>query len=407
LDNERFNSEPLSECADSYEECVKKIRLKYGLGYQIIQRSEVPVSGFLGILKRRKWQVRYVVLPKEEKKASYMPSNSNKNLDFKSEQQKILEENKTASGAQFKAIIDEVKALREEIVANSEMQQTEEHQNIQKIQNLLEKNEFTASYIRKLTDTLHKDCSLEQLEDFEYVQQKVINYIGDTIKIADIRPRSRPEIIVLVGPTGVGKTTTVAKMAANYVIPGEFNNGTPKEVRIITIDRYRIAAQEQIEKYGEYMEVPVATAKNEDELRKLLVLYSKGVDVVLIDTIGYSPKDYENIAKMRKVLNLSANNSKIYLTVTASTKSSDLREIIQQYEIFGYNSIIVTKLDETDCVGNIVSVLKEKNKSAAFFTIGQKVPKDLEKASPVGLLKRLLDFHVNREYIDSKFSIVE
>jgi flagellar biosynthesis protein FlhF len=406
LDNDRINPETLSECADSYDECVRKIRSKYGSDYQIIQRTEVPASGFWGIFKRPKWQVRYIVFP-TEKRSPYIGSNPIKKMDFQNEQQRILEENKTSSGAQMKAILDEMQALRQDLAANSEMQQTEEHPNIQKIQNLLEKNEFTASYIRKLTDTLRKGSSLEQLEDFEYVQQTAINYIGDTIKIADVRIHSHPEIVALVGPTGVGKTTTVAKMAANYVIPGRFNDGTPKEVRIITIDRYRIAAQEQIEKYGEYMEVPVATAKNEDELRKLLLMYAKGVDVVLIDTIGYSPKDYENIAKMRKVLNLSANNSKIYLTVTASTKSSDLREIIQQYETFGYNSVIVTKLDETDCIGNIISVLKEKDKSAAFFTIGQKVPNDLEKASPVGLLKRLLDFHVDREYVDSKFSIVE
>lgn len=405
MDLDRKNTETLLECADSLEECVREIRKKYGANYQIIQKTEVPAPGLFGIFKHPKWQVRYVVLP-DEKRSLYRTSNSANLPNFQNEQKKILEENKTSSASQMKVILDEMKALRQDIVMNSERQQSEEHPNIVKMENLLEKNEFTASYIRKLTDNLRKTSSLEQLDDFEYVQQKVIDFIGDKIKVSDSTPRLRPEIIVLVGPTGVGKTTTVAKLAANFAITGKFSNGKTKEVRIITIDRYRIAAKEQIEKYGEFMEVPVSTAKNEEELQKLLTLYSKGVDVVIIDTIGYSPKDYENIAKMRKVLNLNTNSSKIYLTVSASTKSSDLREIMQQYETFNYYSLIITKLDETDCVGNVISVLKEKDKSVAFFTTGQTVPIDLEQASPVGLLKRLSDFHVDRDYIDSKFSII-
>ncbi|HZK19101.1 MAG TPA: flagellar biosynthesis protein FlhF [Treponemataceae bacterium] len=406
MDLDQKRSDILTEYADTCDDCVSKIRSKYGANYQIIQKTQVPATGLFRVFKRPRWQVRYV-LQSTEAFNPYVPSNQLKSFDFKKEQEKILNQNKTSSTAQMKVILDEVQALRQEIESQAAMQQSEEHPNLLKMQNLLEKNEFTASYIRNLTDTLRKDSSLEQLGDFEFVQQSAIDYIGDTIKISDAPLRSRPQVIVLVGPTGVGKTTTVAKMAANFVLPNRLHNAPPKEVRIITIDRYRIAAQEQIEKYGEYMSVPVATAKNEEDLRRLLTMYSTGVDVVLIDTIGYSPKDYENIAKMRKVLNLSSDSSKIYLTVTASTKSSDLREIIQQYEIFGYSSLVITKLDETDCVGNVVSVLDEKNKAVAFFTTGQKVPSDLEKASPIGMLKRLSDFHVNREYIESKFSVIE
>ncbi|OJF77642.1 MAG: flagellar biosynthesis protein FlhF [Treponema sp. CETP13] len=409
--------EPLSETADTLEDCIKEIRRKYGLDFEIIQKTQVKPTGLFSAFKPPKWQVRYVVLP-QEKRNSHMRSNfssgaltagSNMNQisKFQAEQQRILEENKTSSSAQMKAVFDELKAMREEFQANTLIQQSEKHPNIIKIENLLEKNEFTASYIRKLTDTLRKESTLEQLDNFEYVEKTTIDYIGDTISVSDLRARSKPEIIVLVGPTGVGKTTTVAKLAANYVIPSDFNNHQSKEVRIITIDQYRIAAKQQIEKYGQVMNVPVSAANDADELHKIIKMYSSGVDVILIDTIGYSPKDYESIAKMRKVLNLNASFTKIYLTVMASTKASDLREIMRQYEIFGYSSLIITKLDETDCIGNVVSVLNEKNKSVAFYTTGQTVPRDFEKASPVGLIKRLTDFHVDREYIDSKFTVIE
>lgn len=202
----------------------------------------------------------------------------------------------------------------------------------------------------------------------------------------------------------MGKTTTVAKLAANLVFPSQLNNLQQKEVRIITIDRYRIAAKEQIEIYGNHMGVPVSSAESSEDLEKLMTMYGSSVDYILIDTIGFSPKDYENIAKMRKILDLHGADTEVFLTVSATTKSSDLREIMQQYEIFSYSSLIVTKLDETGCVGNIISVLSEKNKSVAYFTTGQKVPRDLEIANPIRLLTRLDDFKINRDRIEEKFS---
>ena len=94
----------------------------------------------------------------------------------------------------------------------------------------------------------------------------------------------------------------------------------------------------------------------------------------------------------------------VYLTLTAMTKLSDMRDILQQFEVFAYNSVIVTKLDETGCIGNLISVLDEKNKSIAYLTTGQSVPNDIEVASVVKLLMMLNGFKIDRNHIEEKFS---
>jgi flagellar biosynthesis protein FlhF len=153
------------------------------------------------------------------------------------------------------------------------------------------------------------------------------------------------------------------------------------------------------------MDVPVSVAESTEDIRKLISAYRNEVDVFLIDTIGYSPNDFENIGKMRKILEVSGISTDVYLAFTASTKASDIRDIIQHYELFDFNSVIVTKFDETSCVGNVISILQEKNKPVSFITTGQKVPRDIEKASVVRFLIQLTDFKIDRDRIDGKFSV--
>jgi flagellar biosynthesis protein FlhF len=127
------------------------------------------------------------------------------------------------------------------------------------------------------------------------------------------------------------------------------------------------------------------------------------LDVMLIDTIGYSPNDYEGIAKMRKILDVPGVKTEIYLAVSATTKTSDVQNILRNYEPFNYCSLIVTKCDETAHVGNIVSALAEKNKTVTYITNGQGVPKHLEEASPAFFLKKLTGFSVDISFVESLF----
>jgi flagellar biosynthesis protein FlhF len=234
----------------------------------------------------------------------------------------------------------------------------------------------------------------------------VVLWLGEKIAIyQEPEPKKKPRVIVLVGPTGVGKTTTIAKIANLY---GERSEDAWKHaVRFITLDAYRIGGTQQIEKFSEIMEFPVRTVENYDQLRQALALYRQEVDYVLVDTIGESPRSYEELGKMKAVLDACPSRTEVYLCVAASTKVSDIKEILTQFEPFKYKAVIITKLDETHRVGNVISALSEEGKSISFVTTGQGVPWDIERASIIHLLINLEGFVVDRNALTDHFRAKE
>ena len=183
----------------------------------------------------------------------------------------------------------------------------------------------------------------------------------------------------------MGKTTTIAKLAAMYGAVAD----PSYDVRILTIDSYRIGALQQIQKYGEIMNIPVSVVETRAEMQKQLSL-SRDADFIFVDTIGKSPRDYGRLAEVHDLVSSAAGE--VNLAVSATTKAADLKEIMRQFEPFGYSGVVVTKLDETGNVGNIISALYEMRKSVSFITDGQSVPQDLERARVDNLLKRMHGF---------------
>jgi len=150
------------------------------------------------------------------------------------------------------------------------------------------------------------------------------------------------------------------------------------------------------------MRIPVACVENFQEFKKYLALYHD-VDMVFVDTIGKSPRDFMKLAEMKELLEAADGCSHVHLAVSATTKAADLVEIMQQFEPFGYEAVVVTKLDETSRIGNIVSVFSEKQKSFSYLTDGQRVPQDIEEASVPKLLLRLQGIRVRRDHVEKKF----
>lgn len=384
-------------------ECYRKIQEVHSLNYQIVGKKDIKIKKGLffhvdGV------EVSYI-LCRPSYRTQLNPINSqslnSKKSNFEEERDKILEQAKYKPNPQMQEVLDIVKDMQEQIASSKNFTQ-EEHSTISKIETLLEENEFSASYIRRIVEKIRKNFPLDTLDDFDAVQKSVVEWICEGVSIQKPVYKSRPQIIVLVGPTGVGKTTTVAKLAARYAF-GKSGEEVKKNVRIITIDWFRIGAKEQIEIYGDTMQVPVSKAQNCDDINQIIDMYRNDEDYIIIDTTGYSPKDYENIAKMKKVLDVRNYSVETYLCMTASTKLSDMKDIMQQYEIFGYDSVIITKFDETSHIGNVVSGLSDKGKSLTYFTTGQKVPHYLEQASVSHLLMRLSGFNFDSKSLSRKF----
>lgn len=380
-----------TEQAYSHREALEKIRQKYGDQAKILTHRTIRIGGFLGLFAKEGVEITGYV-------ANELPKK--KVLDLEEEKKKILSAVQVAPktpDVSLKEVLKEVQAIKEKLEAPPS-RKLESHPTIQRIEELLKENDFTESYIRRLVERMKKEFSLEQLEDFDAVQDQVVEWIGESIRIYHEKDRITPIVFIVVGPTGVGKTTTIAKLAALYGVSA----ARPNKVRIITIDNYRIAAKEQIETYGNIMGIPVACAESYTDLKKFLALY-QDVDRIFIDTIGKSPRDFVKLAEMKELLEAASGRATIHLAVSATTKAADILEIMGQFEPFGYSSVIITKLDETSRVGSIISTLAERGKAVSYFTDGQRVPQDIELATPVRLLMRLQSFRVQREILEKKF----
>lgn len=282
----------------------------------------------------------------------------------------------------------------------------DEHETIMKIESLLEDNEFSWPYIEELKDKIRGEFKLEELDDEKLVMAQVVDWIGEDISIAPRFPgKKKPHVIIVVGPTGVGKTTTIAKMAAEIKMAAKDKERTPV-IHMITTDNIRVAAKEQIERYAEVMELNVDKVDSKEDLENLLGVYSgsrsKG-DFVFIDTSGFSPNDYDHISKLQEMLDVRNLKADIYLAVSATTKGKDLEKIFKNYEAFGFRSVIVTKCDETSTYGNVLSVLHEKRKSVSLITVGQEVLHKMRRADPVYFLRNLDGFDVDMGHLERKF----
>ena len=397
----RSDNEPQIITGKDFEDFKRKLLETYGHNYTILGKRPQFKPGFLGFGQKEYWEVRYSV--GAEQKLS--PQDS-----FQKNRDEILSKN-TASVTQTMQLASLDKKLEEyqksiekklsEIaeVANA----VEKPVSIKKIEDLLQDNEFTFSFINKITTRLCSELSLEELDDFDLVQSKVVDWIGESIKIAPKVMHKYPHVIILVGPTGVGKTTTIAKLAGTMILEAREENEVPPKIRMITIDHTRVGAEEQLRRYGDLLGTDVDKAESAEDVKKIFEAYKDQIDVLFIDTPGYSPNDSENIGKMRKMLEVKGIHPDVYLAFTASAKARDMISIIQNYEPFNFSSVIITKWDETSAIGNVISVLSEKGKTVSYITDGQQVPKKIERATVVKFLLNLNDFAINREYIDEKF----
>ncbi len=398
-----YSQKMLKVVADNEDACKKRIRELYGDNVKILTKKEFDIRGVLPFMKKKQCELSYMLVTPDFKRNFQGYTTAAPQLDLNEEKNKILEANKRFQDPQMKLLMDRFDELESKMGENVAPSTKDEHETITSIQTLLVNNDFTPDYIKKIVERIKKEFTLDDLDDFDIVQKTVVDWIGETITIADTSNISRPEIIVLVGPTGIGKTTTVAKLGAYF--SGVGNSDMPKDLEIlpVTIDNIRVGAKEQLEILGSAMGLYAEYADTAEDLHNLLAIKGVAKDVILIDTAGHSPKDYENLAKLRKKLELKGRKPRIFLTVSASTKANDLRIILKEFEVFGYDSIIVTKLDETDTVGSIISILDEKKKSVAYITNGQKISCNFSKANQVSFLINLLDFKIDRAHIDDKF----
>lgn len=230
--------------------------------------------------------------------------------------------------------------------------------------------------IRKIVDTLN---TLPLQSGSQSVKGRLCETLGRLIKFAGALKlkKNSPRIIALVGPTGVGKTTTTAKLAAMYAL----NKGN--KVALITMDIFRVGAVEQLKTYSRIMGIPLEVASTPKELEKAVEKHS-ACDLIFIDTAGRSHKDKEKLDEMKNFLE-DKIPMEVFLCLSATTKDRELEEILKRFRIFQISKVVFTKIDECESFGNMVNLLMKDNLQIAYFTTGQRVPEDIEIATPAKL----------------------
>ncbi len=269
----------------------------------------------------------------------------------------------------------------------------EGQQNIRVIEKILFANDFTRGYIKKIIEKINENLSSSQVDDFNFLKNQVLSWIDKTIKIKKedgFDFQKKPKIITLVGTAGVGKTTTLAKMIAYYLFDVSKQGRKNLDVQVITTDSYHIGAYIKLKKYCDHMGVSLSSASNSSQLNKLIKEYKNNTDIIFIDTSSQSSKTGKRFVELKEMFEvLDEDLSDIYLTLSASTKTVDLRNIIENYKDLKYSNAIITKLDETETVGNIISVLNEFKVPISFLTTGENVPQDLCVVGKSLLLEKL------------------
>jgi flagellar biosynthesis protein FlhF len=240
------------------------------------------------------------------------------------------------------------------------------------------------SIIGDIEHSLKRESNIDSI--LSAVYQKVILKLGEpkTITLQE----GRPKAVFFIGPTGVGKTTTIAKIASKFKLEEH------AKVAFITSDTYRIAAVEQLNTYASIISCPVSVVYSADELEDCLEEY-KDYDLILIDTAGRSHKAEEQMDELASLIERTKQKKDefdvdIYLTLSVTTKSKDIASIIEKYEDIKDWSIIFTKLDETSSLGNILNVRMLTDAPLSYTTSGQNVPNDIEIIDKQALAKQLL-----------------
>lgn len=281
-------------------------------------------------------------------------------VDFKEAKTPVtVKEDKTSE--ELIKEMQEMKGLITEMMSKSPEKTTRRT----KLQVKLEDCDINEKLVKKILNKVKTlDSSIEETERARLALEGSIN-------VANTKMEGK---VVLVGPTGVGKTTTIAKLA------GRLSLIEKKKVGLITIDTYRIGAVEQLRTYADIMNLPfkvVFTMKEMDSALKAM----KDCQVVLIDTTGRSSKNTMQISELRAFVE-KANTENIHLVVSSTTKNKDVTAIVEGYKQLNYNNVIITKLDETSTYGSILNILDAAKKPLSFITTGQNVPDDIKCVSP-------------------------
>lgn len=235
-------------------------------------------------------------------------------------------------------------------------------------------NEVHEDLAKAIVQTIYSQMPASDYKNKVAVENTLQALLKRMIKVAQPLDKARrhPYVVALVGPTGVGKTTTIAKLAANLKLYGNHKVG------LISADTYRIAAIEQLQTFANIANIPMTVTYSPEDMREAIRKFRQQ-DIILIDTVGRNPKNQEHLRMLQQFVEM-ANPDEVHLVLSLTTGFKTLLDIIRRFKIMRPNRLIFTKLDEAINTGNILNVLYKYQIPISYLTNGQVVPNDITAA---------------------------
>lgn len=400
--------------AKTEADAVEAAKKELGEGLVVMNVRQVKAKGLFSFLKARQVEVTVAleeekdmvrpvrkeaenrkILPEKTKGSAEVQNTIEQKLDSlqnflenqirksEKEQEPSAEPSADRKDLQKEASETENKDEKK-LSAEEEKKEAEQDKFIRLLYNTMIENEVAEKYANQIIADVEKTRTPNMPFDYilANIYQKVILKFGKSEGI--VAAENGPRVVFFIGPTGVGKTTTIAKLASNLAMEEK------KKVALLTADTYRIAAAEQLRTYAQILEVPFRVIYTREEFQGAVEDF-KECDYILVDTAGHSHRNEEQMADMKEYLDsVDASRAQVFLVLSATTKYADLIRIAQSYKEITDYQLIFTKLDETGTVGNLLNVKLYADTPIAYTTYGQNVPNDIERFNPQRTVKQLL-----------------
>ena len=391
-------------------EATENAKKELGNAVVIMNVKEVKPKGFLACLRGKQVEIT-VALEEEHEKYSALRKESApvRKVENSTKEKTVSEESKSIEEklenlqnllvnrlkAEEVTEVQSTVALKDK-ETSVEKEQTEDYavtdekedeylRFLKLLYNMMVDNEVDERYANQMIEGLDKAYKPGQTYDqlLANIYQRLILKFG---KSTGITPAAQgPKLVLFIGPTGVGKTTTIAKLASKFSLEQK------KKVALLTTDTYRIAAAEQLRTYANILQVPFRVIYTEEEMVATVKDFYQ-CDYIFVDTAGHSHQNKaqkESMAELVKCVDGIAQKE-LFLVLSATTKYKDLLSIADSYKEMGNYKLIFTKLDETTALGNLLNLKLYTGASLSYVTYGQNVPDDIEKFNPQKTVKQLL-----------------
>ncbi|GEN55796.1 flagellar biosynthesis protein FlhF [Halolactibacillus alkaliphilus] len=370
--------------AKTMPEVMQQVRKDLGPEAVILNSKTIESGGFMGLFKKKHIEVVAAVdrqsTPRQIKKqpkpvATIQPKHTSDHAlkTF------IAKETKTEKEQQL--VLEELRSLRKWMEDSTE-----------------QKSDFPAGYDRIYHELIEADVSKETSKqlveeilnkngDHDVVYEEIKSDVYERIENVFYETASgvmsfQSKFVHLVGPTGVGKTTTIAKLAAKSLMEDK------QSVALITTDTYRIAAIEQLKTYAKILDIPIEVCYTVEDYQMARLKF-QDYDRVFVDTAGRNFKDEKYIRELGRIVDLS-KDIETYLVLTLTAKPKDVLSIYQQFDNIPLKGFILTKADETDTLGVVLDLVKTANIGVSFVTTGQDVPDDITRATPEYMASKIM-----------------